>query len=234
MPIFLINLDERTDRLIDSQSEIKRAHLNFTRVEAISISELSFRDLYLAPGVLACYLSHLKALRLFLEGKSEHAIILEDDFEISLIKHFTKIILAEKPSFDFLQLGFLGSSPSLRLEILIKNSWAFILKVLSSCAERNIPYLSERVSRKLTVREYLGLGRGIVLNNIMPGAHAYLVSRKFAEEIIGLSEKPFLAIDNLYMALGDMKTYKMARLKKSIISQRTSPTSIRERYIRSI
>ncbi len=92
MQAFVINLDAATERWAFVENSFTHSRLQLQRVPAIDIKELTFphpdysEKLYrLFHGrtpnrrELACYLSHLKALGIFLETGESHAIIGEDD-----------------------------------------------------------------------------------------------------------------------------------------------------------
>ncbi len=89
---YLINLDRSQDRLAYSKLEFERYGMDFTRIQAVDGRELDIADFpqstrngwaYHTPltiNEVACYKSHLKALRSFLDSDATHAMVLEDDF----------------------------------------------------------------------------------------------------------------------------------------------------------
>ena len=89
---YLINLDRSQDRLAYSKLEFERHGMDFTRIQAIDGLDLDIADYpqatqnswaYHTPltvNEVACYMSHLKALRSFLDSDATHGMILEDDF----------------------------------------------------------------------------------------------------------------------------------------------------------
>ena len=89
---YLINLDRSRDRLEYSKLEFERYGMDFTRIQAIDGLDLDIADYpqatrnawaYHTPlsvNEVACYMSHLKALRSFLDSDATHGMILEDDF----------------------------------------------------------------------------------------------------------------------------------------------------------
>jgi len=92
MKAFVINLESVPERWLHMQAVFKRTPFEVVRVAAISGKELQlpipefdevrFRQFH-GRGVnifeVACYLSHLKAMRAFLETQESHAMICEDD-----------------------------------------------------------------------------------------------------------------------------------------------------------
>jgi len=89
---YIINLDRAQDRWADVSDQFSDTGLNVIRVPAIDGRELNppypdfapwryffYYGRFAAANVIACYLSHIKALRVFLETDAEHAMICEDD-----------------------------------------------------------------------------------------------------------------------------------------------------------
>ena len=92
MRAFIINLDSATDRWAFIQSSFAGSQLMLCRVPAVDWKTLTLSDAQYSeklyrwfhgrtPNVreLACYLSHLKALKAFLATDEDHALIGEDD-----------------------------------------------------------------------------------------------------------------------------------------------------------
>ena len=92
---YLINLNRSQDRLAYSELEFERYGMDYTRIEAVDGQQLNIADypqatrnawFYHTPltiNEVACYLSHLNALKSFLDSDATHAMILEDDFAFS-------------------------------------------------------------------------------------------------------------------------------------------------------
>lgn len=92
---FLINLDRSPERLKFSQEEFARYNIHFERIQAIDGNDLNINDYpeaqensayYHTPltiNEIACYQSHIKALKEFLRTDATHAFILEDDFKFT-------------------------------------------------------------------------------------------------------------------------------------------------------
>lgn len=90
---YVINLDEKKDRMERMTTELQRFSFPFTRVSAVKGADimtmpppeydsLGFRHRLrreILPGELGCYLSHLNTIRLFLASDKEFALICEDD-----------------------------------------------------------------------------------------------------------------------------------------------------------
>ena len=86
LPIYVINLDRRPDRLAAITADLDRLGLAFERIKAIDGQGQELQD-DLGPEPLlnlaekACVLSHANALRHLLHSEHSAAVILEDDAE---------------------------------------------------------------------------------------------------------------------------------------------------------
>ena len=88
LPVFVINLDRRPDRLATISGDLDRLGLPFERVAAIDARRLppedrADRNPLFRAGSKACMLSHGEALRRFLATGCGAAMILEDDAELA-------------------------------------------------------------------------------------------------------------------------------------------------------
>ena len=96
MKAFLINLERAKDRLISCKKEFDKIGLNFDVVKAVDgeivlpnrekISKFSYilkHGKKINPREVACYSSHLKALKMFLDSSEEYGLICEDDIEFN-------------------------------------------------------------------------------------------------------------------------------------------------------
>ena len=94
---YLINLDRSTERLKQASSEAQRLQLSFERISAVdgryleldacaeysNARTLTYFGRELSVGEVACFLSHVKTLRQFLQSDAKYALVLEDDFVVS-------------------------------------------------------------------------------------------------------------------------------------------------------
>ena len=233
MKAYIINLPTRPDRWKSLTPQLAQLdYLEFIRVEAISSVGRDFTESnFVTPGVAATWASHQKAFRLFLDTTDSHAVIFEDDFEIhqaspKMIKK--SLYIAD---FDFIQLGYLTLSPRKRLEIFASNYFDYLLRTVNRILEiRMCPPFS--LKNKVLLRERVDVPRSLVMNDIREGGHAYLVSRNFAEAMLQANSPAFLSTDGLFMAISWMRSFKMARQRKSLFRQSNSPTSVKERVLR--
>jgi GR25 family glycosyltransferase involved in LPS biosynthesis len=97
--VYYINLDHRTDRREQIESELKRFNLPFTRIPAIKHKF----------GLLGCNKSHLIAITKAIEAGYERILICEDDMMWTVLKEELDSLLTqfkEKiPSWDVLMLA---------------------------------------------------------------------------------------------------------------------------------
>ena len=88
MKAFLINLEKAKDRLNSCDEEFKKIGLDYTLVKAVDGEEnypsrKEFSKLFytlkhgkrINPREVACYQSHIKALKLFVESSEEYAYL---------------------------------------------------------------------------------------------------------------------------------------------------------------
>ena len=88
LPVYVINLDRRPDRLDTIAGDLRRLGLPFERVPAVDARLLPPEDKadpnpLMRAGSKSCMLSHSEALRRFLASGRSAAMILEDDAELA-------------------------------------------------------------------------------------------------------------------------------------------------------
>jgi glycosyl transferase, family 25 len=96
LAVFVINLDNSTDRLAHAKDRLDVAGLHFTRIPAFdgrgkdvsAIPEydrkatLAWFGRELMGGEIGCYLSHLRAIDAFLATTSDYGVVFEDDIDL--------------------------------------------------------------------------------------------------------------------------------------------------------
>jgi GR25 family glycosyltransferase involved in LPS biosynthesis len=109
-----VNLDERTDRLLHIDEQLRRIGLSAVRQRGIPVSELDSKLEDVCPkmwngtrGAIGCYLSQVKIMEGALD-KNKNAMILEDDAEFcsdfhERVEHITRF--TEKHEWDIIFLG---------------------------------------------------------------------------------------------------------------------------------
>ena len=96
--VFYINLDERVERRISCEDQLKKLNWKFERFSAIKHKN----------GAIGCAKSHLAILEKAKKNNLDYVVIFEDDFIIQDIDKFKRVfqsIIKEKPYFDVLKLG---------------------------------------------------------------------------------------------------------------------------------
>lgn len=191
---------------------------------------LASQDLYVAEGVAATWQSHQLAMSQFLESGDKYGVILEDDFLVTSrwsLEMFSKAVDVRP---DFFQLGYLITTPLDRIELFLNSSLDLYLKILNRlCSISN--FLRKLLGERMLIREQTNLPWNIVPNDIRAGGHAYLVSRKFAMASKHMNTPSFTSADGMFISLGDVRTFRMFRFRKSLINQTNSMTSVQQRYL---
>ena len=227
MKMYVINLDERQDRLTSLDSEIKKFGFEAIRIPAINANELNESNYpFVSREVAACFLSHIKALDTFIDSGDMYGLIVEDDFQV--LKKFPISLTLMMGNLNFLQIGFLKTSIFERFAIVYQNIWNFALGILLRLGTQFNVYQS--ILHRFLLQERKGVSLAIVLNDVRPGAHAYLVDRKFAMYCRQINNPIALSADALFIAISQMRTVKMGRTRKSYVGQSKSSTSIIQRF----
>jgi GR25 family glycosyltransferase involved in LPS biosynthesis len=230
MKAYIINLESRADRWNSVLAQSLKLELEIVRIDALSISSISEeKEGFVTPGVAATWLSHQKAMSIFLESGDAHGLILEDDFLTE--KNFAHKLanISNFVNFDFIQIGYLKTSPFDAMACYIANVVDWLLKALAFSFKIGL-LRNARISKKLLVREQIGIPAWLIVNDIRAGGHAYVVSRKFAAAAQNMNIPIFISSDGYFMALGKMRSFLMYRLGRSLVSQSNSPTSVTDRF----
>lgn len=97
IPVFVINLDRSPDRYARVAESAERQRIHIERVPGVDGAALDLATLAgvdaqgfsrvngrpMMPGEAGCYLSHIKAIRAFLDSGSDLALICEDDVDFT-------------------------------------------------------------------------------------------------------------------------------------------------------
>lgn len=225
--IFLINLDDRTDRLESSTKQLKAMGLQSTRISAVSFTEVE-GSMFLTPPVLACWKSHLKTYSALIASDFDYALVLEDDFLIIKPKRFSRLLQSRQiEKHDLMQIGFLLPGMFNRLR------WCF------EELEKIVFYTFGHFSKTIGLKSFLPRLRIAEANysslrytqsSFLPGTHAYLINKKMAAALIQL-DSSHLSADEFFIALSKMRSFRMARVWRSLITQSNSAPSINVRFV---
>lgn len=232
VPIFLINLDRRTDRLAFMEQQLSKQRLSFTRISAVNGYALSeqqksqfdlekFFLLYrrkMVPGEMGCALSHCLIWQNIVANNIPFALILEDD--VVLDEDFSAF--AKQPEnyqrFDFINLAI----PS-----------AYDGSVLQQCLRQNQlhrPLFGRGVwwqlenlwpdKRRIFQLHQLGSGKVACEADPIPAmTSAYIVSLQAARAFLATSNKIYFPIDNIWRFSG-------GKLRQAFLTQPLAKQSL--------
>lgn len=203
---YVINLERRPDRLAQVRNGLERTGLNWTRVVAVdgqtlnsrreTISALALTDDFTA----ACWMSHVLALKEFLNSSHTHALILEDDIDLSqpiaLNEMGEWLEVMEEFRLDLLQVGYIDGRG-----ILFRfKRWAALYR------RKNLPMAKS--------------GQRLKLNSCAVGAHGYLINRRAARAMAMINQPVWLPTDAVMMYLADsQQTYGRVRTARLVPSR---------------
>ena len=231
MKAYVINLLDRTDRWHSVLLQSSKLNMEVIRIEAKSGKDFQGEaDELVLPSIRAIWESHKIALHRFLQTEEDQALILEDDFHLS--KNFSRKIesIESEKSYDFIQLGFLKINTKESLEILYSNFYDFFLKLIEKITKK-YGRLFPKISQKVFIGRQNNVSWGYVIDDVRSGAQAYVVSRRFAEAMLRVNDPVFLSTDLLYISFSQMRTLRMARLRKSIVGQNKMKSSVQSRFL---
>jgi GR25 family glycosyltransferase involved in LPS biosynthesis len=226
--VFLINLDERKDRLESSTQKMMEIGLEFTRIPAVSYSDVE-KSFFLTSPVLACWKSHLKTYASLIATDFDYALVLEDDFLIYSPKKFGKFLAhIDLEKYDLLQLGFLLPGFLNRLRWLYEELEKLIFTTVGLLS---ISVGLKSLTGRLRIAEARSASIKFTQSSFLPGTHAYLISREMALALTKL-DSPQLSADEFFIALSKMRSFRMSRFWRSLITQDHSAPSINNRFLK--
>lgn len=208
LPIFIINLGRRPDRMRRISESLTRMELAFVRIEAVDGSSIEMRlpeNPFLTPSSVANWLSHRIAYSLLSSSQAKFGLILEDDANLAeqsltLEKLTTWAGLMERNNLHLLQVGYISSIyGSLRPRAIL---------------DRVLAWRSGRALRdsQSKVRYVQGEFRA--------GSHAYLISKDMATYLRESNSPPTLSSDAFLESIARHSQHPVfARLARSAIEQ---------------
>jgi len=115
--IYIVNVDERIDRYIETLRELRRMKAPFHRIRRFSaIKDESTQDSYF-NGTVGCARSHLAVLEESLNKGYQHVLVLEDDFcftdDIAVNQNALKLFFERRYDYD---ICLLATSKYYRIE----------------------------------------------------------------------------------------------------------------------
>jgi glycosyl transferase, family 25 len=144
---YVINLPNATQRWGEIRSNLEDLDIQYVRIEAILGDKLSLKKreynrikYNISHGKrtnlrqVGCYLSHIKALKIFLESGDEYGLILEDDIRLPTnIKKLIEFAIPHDTAWDLLRLSaHKPGQPLVFADLPDSHALAYNLKVLKN------------------------------------------------------------------------------------------------------
>lgn len=216
--VCVINLERDLEKKRKCKESLNKQDFKFISAVDSKSLELADDSLVTAP-IEAIWQSHKLALRDFLQTDKAYCLILEDDFKIEKPVHLYRKLadLCDK-QFDLAQIGWLSTGIDIFLIRLYEGFNYFLFRTILKLS-RLSPRLENQILRKLRPLRTSIVPTYSIPDSFLPGAHAYVVSRAFAAEILKLNSPTFLATDDFFMAIARMRSFVVFRLRRSLISQ---------------
>ena len=226
----IINLERRKDRLENAVNSAQKHGLDFARIDAIdSLSCNHNPENLVTLDVYACWQSHLKSYTTFLQTNHNYCLILEDDFMVKNKKSLQMLLeKREWENYDLLQVGFILPGILNKIIYVYSNSENVFFRILGKIANA---IRIQKVTSKMRINDVLTSKKNIVANQFFPGTHAYIISRSMAQRILSVKGPQMYSADLFYMSLAQMRSFKIARLRKSLFGQTKSIPSIDQRFL---
>lgn len=195
MDILVINLDRDTERL----KNVERQLDDFTRIAAVDSKKVrgdcstSLLQLFGTKSMAGIMMSHMKCWRYIVENNLDYALILEDDFKLSvtekeLVNYSNKLVTSAPSSWDVILLGyFMGD--------FVGND--LFTKIVMRL--RNIHGEQKDINRYLFKPSTWG------------GAHGYLLSQRGAQKLINTFPKATYHVDFEMARLDFLNVYASKR-----------------------
>jgi GR25 family glycosyltransferase involved in LPS biosynthesis len=251
--IYVINLDERLDKLEFITNQMISAGFNFKRISACKPDNptINQKQDFMPPAkVQANWNSHLLAYKKLLESDENFCLILEDDCVISETGlNILRIInLYKSFEFDILQIGFLRNENKLKfnsiLESKIKLNFFKYLKEINMKWNliKNYPKLIKFLDKKIKSLEFeINYSKELKLNDLivsefLSGTHAYLIKREMAKSLLNYNIPITMGADLALEMLCISGNWKIYRTPESFASQYNFPVDIgkHEKFERDI
>jgi GR25 family glycosyltransferase involved in LPS biosynthesis len=240
IPVYMINLEARQDRLRHSLAEAEAVGMVFEVVPAIPASAIDPTDVAISrqsPGRVACWKSHVRAWERAQGAGTAFALILEDDVRwLRNPAGLLKAIDAQPSSaFDLLQLGSLQhghKSIPLRARMAHRAAKAVragrMVHRSVEIAERWLTDRSQLMSRSLNdVEASAKLSAGIEWGSFGSGTHAYVISTSAIPSLLAYNSPVFLAADDALSALAHQNNFRIGQVLESMATQAPLASDLR-------
>lgn len=206
LPIFIVNLERRTDRKRLIESRLANLGIkNYEIIKAVDGKELpeDISDFYnkqasiklhrqLTLTEIACALSHIQIAKKIIEQELEYAIILEDDAELTLdFKNFLANFNLKPNLFEFLILGSFSSNQ------FFNNKTKTIISPYALTEKESITYLDKVELNIGNISAHKAYYPSQKLDYVH-GTHAYVISYAGAKKLIELNFPVVVEADNIW------------------------------------
>lgn len=195
LPIYYINLNSRQDRNNSMLSQFKDIGIdNFNRVEAVDKNTIIENNTNMSNSEIACSISHLKAISMFLDSSFNYAMICEDDSDLTN---------ASKINFNFSEIVGKDNDKDFCLQTSVvlrkEDQMIFNIKNRSFWDFGTMSYIVNKKYAKKIVDTYF-------LNNIF--MHSNFISKKVLDPRGGeINTRP--VADELIYSLCETKVFPL-------------------------
>jgi|GEM_PF-6974559 len=216
LDVFVINLPSATDRLSLISERLDLLGLSFQVVRGYVPADLNTPKISnITPTSDAIWHSHRACAKLVAQN-DRPALILEDDAVLEVkVEVLIKMLEDMKENdLDLIQVGFLTLNIFDGISIVSRNLYNFFVRntifvnIFRMFGLREVERSKKQFWRKKIPSKY-------VVNDIRYGGHAYFISPRFASAVLELNSPSFLSLDDFFVSLSKMKSFRMVRLKHS-------------------
>lgn len=245
---YLLNVDSRTDRLLNASNRFAEIGLSYKRVSAITGSFLVENGFQLItrPNTEANWRSIQEIFKMFLESGDEFCFIFEDDviFYPGFASFYKCFHENFDQKFDVLQFGFLtfeGRNDD-RKKNIYKVIRAYALNAIlsrlkfvkifskSGYLARNTFFqtllsLLNEFEQRILMQKQLGLKHPMI-RAFEPGTHGFIISRRMAQLVCEFNLPMIMSADLVFMTLSRNPQFNIYRLGFPLASQDDTTPSI--------
>ena len=245
---YLINVDSRTDRMLNVERRFAEVNLDLTRVSAITGTSLIEEGLNLItkPNTEANWRSIQKIFDIFLQTEKNYCFVFEDDvyfnsgfriFYENFHSNFTEEI-------DVLQFGFLTFEG--RNDDRKKNASKISKARLRNFGLRFAPFafsvshnsLTKKMKIFTKLSRYIESNQSLVkmqrelnlnvpiLHGFEPGTHGFIINRRMARLLRDFNLPMIMSADLVFMTLSTNPEFKIYRLGLPLAGQDDTAPSI--------
>ena len=216
LDVFVISLPSATDRLSLISCHLDLLGLKFEVVRGYVPEDLNTPKISnITPTTNAVWHSHRACAKLVADNYKP-ALILEDDAGLRVKKDDLLKMLEDMEEYDLdlIQVGFLTLNIFDGISVLARNLYSFFVRntIFANFfwifGLKEVQRSKRQFWRKKIPPQY-------VVNDIRYGGQAYFISPRFASVVLELNRPTFLSVDDFFVSLSKMKSFRMVRLKHS-------------------